>query len=92
MTAKWEKQAPMMVFDIYDRSSRNPKGLTTAFNKVKGNLNVPGFRKGKFHAKYLTVCTAKKRYEDALNAVLPEAYEAAVKKQDRSCCATKNRR
>ena len=23
------------------------KGLTTAFNKVKGNLNVPGFRKGK---------------------------------------------
>lgn len=62
MTAKWEKTGTndgVLTFTIAQAEIQ--KGLTTAFNKVKGNLNVPGFRKGKFHAKYLTVCTAKKR-------------------------------
>ena len=56
------------------------KGLTTAFNKVKGNLNVPGFRKGKVSRQVFNRMYGEEAlYEDALNAVLPEAYEAAVK-------------
>ncbi|MEN2248703.1 trigger factor family protein, partial [Enterococcus lactis] len=50
------------------------------FNKVKKTLNVPGFRKGKvsrqvFNRMYGEVAL----YEHALHALLPEAYEAAVK-------------
>lgn len=56
------------------------KGLTQAFNKVKGNLNVPGFRKGKVSRQVFNKMYGEAAlYEDALNAVLPEAYEAAVK-------------
>lgn len=54
--------------------------MTTAFNKVKGNLNVPGFRKGKVSRQVFNRMYGEEAlYEDALNAVLPEAYEAAVK-------------
>ena len=48
MTAKWEKTGTndgVLTFSI--EQAEIQKGLTTAFNKVKGNLNVPGFRKGK---------------------------------------------
>ncbi len=48
MTAKWEKTGTndgVLTFTIAQAEIQ--KGLTTAFNKVKGNLNVPGFRKGK---------------------------------------------
>lgn len=55
------------------------KGLTQAFNKVKKNLNVPGFRKGKVSRTVFNRMYGEEAlYEDALNAVLPEAYEAAV--------------
>ncbi|HEQ0309394.1 TPA: trigger factor [Streptococcus pyogenes] len=53
--------------------------LDTAFNKIKKDLNAPGFRKGHmprpvFNQKF----GEEVLYEDALNIVLPEAYEAAV--------------
>ncbi|HEP6258774.1 TPA: trigger factor [Streptococcus pyogenes ABC020015298] len=53
--------------------------LDKAFNKIKKDLNAPGFRKGHmprpvFNQKF----GAEVLYEDALNIVLPEAYEAAV--------------
>lgn len=53
--------------------------LDQAFNKIKKDLNAPGFRKGHmpravFNQKY----GEEALYEDALNAILPEAYEAAV--------------
>ncbi|MGC3758314.1 trigger factor family protein, partial [Enterococcus faecalis] len=54
-------------------------GLTKAFNKVKKNLNVPGFRLGKVSRTVFNRMNGEEAlYEDALNAVLPEAYEAAV--------------
>lgn len=54
--------------------------LDAAFNKVKKEINVPGFRKGHmprtvFNQKF----GEEALYEDALNRVLPAAYEAAVK-------------
>lgn len=53
--------------------------LDQAFNKVKKDLNVPGFRKGHmprtvFNQKF----GGEALYENALNLVLPKAYEAAV--------------
>ncbi|HFH8509031.1 TPA: trigger factor [Streptococcus agalactiae] len=53
--------------------------LDQAFNKVKKDLNVPGFRKGHmprtvFNPKF----GEEALYENALNLVLPKAYEAAV--------------
>ncbi|UQZ97262.1 trigger factor [Enterococcus casseliflavus] len=81
MTAKWEKTGTndgVLTFTIAQAEIQ--KGLTTAFNKVKGNLNVPGFRKGKVSRQVFNRMYGEEvLYEDALNAVLPEAYEAAVK-------------
>ncbi|PNY19748.1 trigger factor [Streptococcus parauberis] len=53
--------------------------LDQAFNKIKKDLNVPGFRKGHmprpvFNQKF----GEEVLYEDALNIVLPANYEAAV--------------
>ena len=48
MTAKWEKTATnegVLTFSVDQKEIQ--KGLTVAFNRVKKNLNVPGFRKGK---------------------------------------------
>lgn len=57
--------------------------LDQAFNKIKKDLNVPGFRKGHlprpiFNQKF----GEEVLYEDALNIVLPVAYEAAVAELD----------
>ena len=55
------------------------KGLNIAFDKVKKNLNVPGFRKGKVsRTVFNNMYGEEALYEEALNAVLPESYEAAV--------------
>ena len=54
--------------------------LDRVFESVKKNLNVPGFRKGHlprpvFNQKF----GEEALYQDALNNLLPNAYEAAVK-------------
>lgn len=80
MTAKFEKKGTndgVLTFSIANEEIQ--KGLTTAFNRVKGNLNVPGFRKGKVSRTVFNRMYGEEAlYEDALNAVLPAAYEAAV--------------
>ncbi len=80
MSAKWEKKGTndgVLTFSI--EQAVIEKGLTQAFNKVKTNLNVPGFRKGKVSRTVFNRMYGEEAlYEDALNAVLPEAYEAAV--------------
>ena len=53
--------------------------LDQAFNKVKKNLNAPGFRKGHMpRAVFNQKFGEEALYDDALNAVLPAAYEAAI--------------
>ena len=54
--------------------------LDRVFNSVKKTINVPGFRKGHlprpvFNQKF----GEEALYQDALNNLLPNAYEAAVK-------------
>lgn len=80
MSAKWEKKGTndgVLSFEIDEVTIE--KGLQTAFNKVKKNVNVPGFRKGKVSRQVFNKMYGEEAlYEDALNAVLPEAYTAAV--------------
>ena len=53
--------------------------LDQAFNKVKKNLNVPGFRKGHIpRAVFNQKFGEEALYDDVLNAILPAAYEAAI--------------
>ncbi|MDV2594997.1 trigger factor [Streptococcus infantarius] len=53
--------------------------LDQAFNKVKKNLNAPGFRKGHMpRAVFNQQFGEEALYEDALNELLPAAYQAAV--------------
>ena len=80
MTAKWEKTATnegVLTFSVKQEDIQ--KGLTIAFDKVKKNLNVPGFRKGKVSRSVFNRMYGEGAlYEDALNAVLPANYDAAV--------------
>ncbi|EOH90037.1 trigger factor [Enterococcus pallens] len=81
MTATFEKTSTnegVLTFSIEQEIIQ--KGLTSAFNKVKKDLTVPGFRKGKISRQVFNRMYGEEAlYEDALNIVLPEAYEAAVK-------------
>ena len=53
--------------------------LDQAFNKVKKNLDAPGFRKGHMpRAVFNQKFGEEALYDDALNAILPAAYEAAI--------------
>ncbi len=53
--------------------------LDQAFNKIKKNLNVPGFRKGHIpRAVFNQKFGEEALYQDVVNALLPAAYEAAV--------------
>lgn len=46
-------------------------------------MNVPGFRKGKVPRQIFNKMFGEESlYQDALNAVLPEAYTNAVKESD----------
>ncbi|HAJ55111.1 MAG TPA: trigger factor, partial [Lactobacillus sp.] len=56
------------------------QGLDQAFQRVRKNLTVPGFRKGKVsRTVFKRMYGDAALYEDALNILLPDAYEAAVK-------------
>ncbi|MCQ8264174.1 trigger factor [Streptococcus suis] len=53
--------------------------LDRVFNRVKKDLNVPGFRKGKLpRAVFNQQFGEEALYQDTVNALLPAAYEAAV--------------
>ena len=54
--------------------------LDRVFNSVKKTLNVPGFRKGHLPRPIFDQKFGEEAlYQDAMNALLPNAYEAAVK-------------
>ena len=57
--------------------------LNRVFNSVKKNLNVPGFRKGHLPRPVFNQRFGEEAlYQDTLNALLPAAYEAAVKEAE----------
>ncbi len=59
------------------------EGLKIAYNKLKGRVNIPGFRKGKAPMKVIENHYGEGVfYEDALDAIFPEIYQAAIKEHD----------
>ncbi|MDO4811368.1 MAG: trigger factor [Eubacteriales bacterium] len=57
--------------------------INKAYLKMRGKMNIPGFRPGKAPRKIIEgMYGAEVFYEEAVNIVLPEAYEAAVKEQE----------
>lgn len=80
MSVSFEKKATnrgVITFTI--GQDKIQPALDQAFNKVKKNLNAPGFRKGHIpRAVFNQKFGEEALYEDALNAILPAAYEAAV--------------
>ena len=57
--------------------------IEKAYQKMRKKINVPGFRPGKAPRKIIEgMYGADVFYEEAVNIVLPQAYEAAVKEQE----------
>lgn len=59
------------------------KGVEKAYRKNVGKINIQGFRKGKAPRKIIErYYGAEIFYEDAVNIVLPDAYDNAVKENN----------
>lgn len=84
MSTKWEKKGTndgVLTFEV--STEHIEKGLKAAFDRVKKDLNVPGFRKGKVPRQMFNQMYGEEAlYEDALNFVLPELYEAAIEEAE----------
>ena len=73
-----EKNLSKLTFEV--SAAEFEKAIDRAYNKNKGQFNIPGFRKGKApKAIVIKNYTKAVFYDDALNDVLPDAYEAALK-------------
>lgn len=73
-----EKNLSKITFEV--STEEFEKAIDRAYNKNKSKFNIPGFRKGKApKAIVIKNYTKAVFYDDALNDVLPEAYEAALK-------------
>ncbi len=80
MKASWEKtEKNRGILTVETDEQSVASALDQAFKKVVKKVNVPGFRKGKiprpvFEKRF----GVEALYQDALDILLPEAYEAAV--------------
>ena len=64
-------------------AARFEEGMQYSYNKNKSNIAVQGFRKGKAPRKLIEAQYGKAVfYDDAINFVMPEAYETAVKENN----------
>ncbi len=57
--------------------------MSKAFLKMRKSINIPGFRKGKAPRKMVEAMYGEGvLYDDAINLLFPDAYEAAVEEYD----------
>ena len=78
---KIEKNKLKLTFSV--DAARFEEGMQYSYNKNKGNIAVQGFRKGKAPRKLIEAQYGKAVfYDDAINFVMPEAYETAVKENN----------
>lgn len=72
-----QKNMVKLTFEV--SSEEFEKGLEIAFDKNKNKFNVPGFRKGKVTRQIVEKMYGPQAlYEDAVNALLPDAYAVAA--------------
>ncbi|MDE6591482.1 MAG: trigger factor [Oscillospiraceae bacterium] len=66
-------------FEIEATAEQFENAVQKAYNKAKGRINVPGFRRGKAPRKIIEKLYGESCfYEDAVNALAPEMIEEAV--------------
>ncbi|MGF3075678.1 trigger factor [Facklamia sp. P12955] len=84
MTTKFEKSSineGVLTFEIPVEDIN--KGLDKAYNKVRKNISVPGFRKGKVPRQiFNNVYGEASLYEEVLNQLIPGAYQQAVEEAE----------
>ena len=69
----------MIKLTIEVEASELEKAIDKAYQKQKNQINIPGFRKGKAPRKMIEkMYGAGVFYEDAANALIPEAYSKAL--------------
>ena len=74
---KKENSAVELVVEV--SAAEFEAAIEKVYNKQKKNIQLPGFRKGKAPRKMVEkMYGAEVFYEDAINEVYPEAYEAAL--------------
>ena len=83
MTEILKKENNKVFFDITLPKEEVKKAEITAYNKLKKNVQIPGFRKG--HAPKMIIENVYGKgifLEDAINELLPKYYEEAIKELD----------
>ena len=74
---KLEKNMAKLTIEV--SAEELDKAIEGAYQKNKGRISLPGFRKGKAPRKMIEQMYGKEVfYEDAANALIPEAYEKAL--------------
>ena len=80
-TEQVEKNLVKLVFEV--ESAEFEKAVNKVYLQNRGKITVAGFRKGKAPRSVVEkMYGAGVFYEDAINIVLPDAYEAAVKEAE----------
>ncbi len=80
-TEQVEKNLVKLTFEVSFEEFE--KAVNNVYLKNRGKITVPGFRKGKAPRNVIEkMYGTGVFYEDAINAVLPEAYEAASKESE----------
>lgn len=75
-----KKEINKVYFNIELPSDKFEAAVQQAYLKNRGKFNIPGFRKGKVPKRIIDMNYGEDFfYEDAINALLPEAYDEAVK-------------
>ncbi len=74
---KLEKNMAKLTIEV--DAAEFDKAIESAYQKNKGKISIPGFRKGKAPRKMIEQMYGKEVfYEDAANEIIPDAYEKAV--------------
>ena len=80
MSVKFEETATnegVLYFTVAEKEAQ--AALKQAYQKIKGKVSLPGFRKGKVsYSVFCKMVGVESLYQDALNLVLPGAYAAAA--------------
>lgn len=80
-TEQVEKNLVKLIFEV--SAEEFGKAVNKVYLKNRNKINIPGFRKGKAPKSVVEKYYGKNVfYEDAVNAVLPEAYQSAVKESE----------
>ena len=74
---KLEKNMAKLTIEV--DAAEFEKAIDKAYQKSKGKISIPGFRKGKAPRKMIEQMYGKEVfYEDAANELIPEAYDKAL--------------